>query len=125
MAGLLPAVEAALLFVPGCLYPAPLCGAGISALHTKQVYAVYESPEVRFLVATEQQWPVFIFFNVFRDLTLQLQPFLFHGTAAFTLTCTYSNFFDKLIFCLPMSGIMCSLWQCYSISTILNCNMMK
>lgn len=62
MAGLLPALVAALLLVSLYLYPALLCGAGISALHTKQDYAVYEIPVVRLLVATEQQWPVFVLF---------------------------------------------------------------
>lgn len=38
------------------------------------------------------------FFNVFRDLALPLQPFLFHVTAAFLLTWSYSNFLDNLIF---------------------------
>lgn len=44
VAGLLPAVEAALLLISRYLYPALLRGAGISALHAKQDYAMYEIP---------------------------------------------------------------------------------
>lgn len=62
MAGLLPAVEAALLLVTQNLHLALLCGAGMSALHTKQGYATYDIPDVRFLAATEQQWPAFVLF---------------------------------------------------------------
>lgn len=68
-----------MLLFPGHLYPALLCGVGLSALHTERGYAVYDIPDVRFCVAAEQQWAIFVlFFDFFKDVALQLQSFLFH-----------------------------------------------
>lgn len=54
VAGLLPAVEAALLLVSWYLCSALWCRHKIPKIK-KQDYAVYEIPDVRFLVATELQ----------------------------------------------------------------------